>query len=60
MQMSYTYSSTLQDPRIAEHLPEILQVKAEESIHYFACNGTCEDDWPKVAFSNINIRMHRV
>lgn len=43
----------MQDPRIADCLDEVLQVAAKQHIHYFGCNGTCEDDWPKVVLRNV-------
>ena len=46
--MSDTYSNMMQDPRIAHCLQEVLHVSEEKNIQQFGCNGTSEDDWPKV------------
>ena len=39
----------LHDSRIIGQIDTILAESAESGVHYFANNGTCEEDWPKVA-----------
>lgn len=54
------YSDDMQDPRIARCLSELLHDTAEKNIQQFGCNGTCEDDWPKVVLRSANIWMHNI
>ena len=44
----YTTYVYLQDPRIAQCLADLINVTKEQGVQQFACNGTCENDWPKV------------
>lgn len=48
-------SDNMQDPRIAHCLQEVLHDTAERDIQQFGCNGTCEDDWPKVILKAPNL-----
>lgn len=49
------YSDDMQDPRIAHCLSELLHDTADKNIQQFGCNGTCEDDWPKVVLKCANM-----
>jgi TatD DNase family protein len=39
----------LQDPRFSPDLPDVLRRASAAGVSHFACNGTCESDWPAVA-----------
>ena len=38
----------LQDERIRGYVDEILRTGRKEGVAFWACNGTCEADWPEV------------
>ncbi|MCO5606842.1 hypothetical protein L7F22_061033 [Adiantum nelumboides] len=38
----------LQDPRIVNALPSLLDAARHSGVKWFAVNGTCEDDWEEV------------
>ena len=56
---SAIYSNNVQDPRIAHCLQEVVHETAEKGIQQFGCNGTCEDDWPKVIAKSAKPSVHR-
>ncbi|DBA86902.1 TPA: hypothetical protein ACH3X2_005360 [Trebouxia sp. C0005] len=39
----------LQDLRIRHCLEDTVSATEGQGVQQFACNGTCEDDWPQVA-----------
>jgi len=40
--------SYMQDPRIRHCLEDTVNATEGQGVQQFACNGTCEDDWPQV------------
>ncbi|MFC1745021.1 TatD family hydrolase [Candidatus Riflebacteria bacterium] len=38
----------LQEPEFAEDLEVVLQRASDLGVQYFICNGTCEEDWPRL------------
>lgn len=45
----------VQDPRFSQNLIQTLQLAAEQGVKRFGCNGTCEQDWPKVKVSKTTV-----
>ena len=39
----------LQDERLAPHLPAVIESLRTAGVERCVVNGTCEDDWPRVA-----------